>query len=70
MKDFSSFILMKGLRGETKSMNIDSSAITTAAAKMVKMTNITFSNFSLNLQCQNQMSLLSHSCLYFVIKGD
>lgn len=70
MNDLSSLILIKGLIGATKSMNIESSAITTAAAKIVRITKITFSNFSLNLQCQNQISLFNHSCLYFGTRGD
>ena len=61
---------MKGFKGETKSMKIDSSAITTATANIVKIKNITFSNFNLNLQCQNHTNLFNHYCLYFVTKGD
>ena len=70
IKDWSYLILIKGFRGETKEMNIDNSAITTAAAKIVSIINNTFSNLSFNLQYQNHMNLLSHYWEYLVIKGD
>jgi hypothetical protein len=60
INDFSYCIRLKGLSGETKDIKIESSANTTAAAKIMSTIDKTFSTLSLARQYQNQINLFNH----------